>query len=159
MTAPRGRRIGALAAVALLAVLVTAPAALAACPQTSVADVEDEVMCPVCGTPLALAQEAPQAKRERAFIQRQVDACRSKEEIKSALAAEFGPDVLALPDERGFGLAAYLVPALLLVAAGAGIALAVGRWGRRGGGPGGEGPAAGPDDRRRVDAELARLDL
>ena len=44
------------------------PAAPApAAPQTSIADVEDEVMCPICGTLLELA-ESPQAQRERAFI-------------------------------------------------------------------------------------------
>ena len=77
------RRALALAA-ALLA--VTASTAVAAdCPQTSVADIEDEVFCPVCGTPLSLATEAPQAIQERAFIQRLVDDCRSKDEIKAAL--------------------------------------------------------------------------
>ena len=38
------------------------------CPKTTLGDVEDEVMCPVCGTPLGLATEAPQAERERALI-------------------------------------------------------------------------------------------
>ena len=57
-------------------------------------------MCPVCGTPLALATEAPQANRERAFIQRQVNACRSKDEIKRTLVAQFGDSVLALPATR-----------------------------------------------------------
>ena len=46
-----------------------APAAVG-CPETSLGDLEDEVMCPVCGTSLGLATEAPQAQRERAFIQR-----------------------------------------------------------------------------------------
>ena len=44
------------------ALLAPAAAALAAdCPQTTLGDVEDEVMCPVCGVPLGLATEAPQA--------------------------------------------------------------------------------------------------
>ena len=37
------------------------------CPKTTLGDIEDEVMCPVCGTPLGLATEAPQAQRERAL--------------------------------------------------------------------------------------------
>ena len=72
-----------------------APAA-AACPETSLGDLEDEVMCPVCGTSLGLATEAPQAQRERAFIQRLIDQCKTKEEVKTALVAEFGDEVLAL---------------------------------------------------------------
>ena len=87
-----------LAAVALLALALPAGAAVAAdCPKTTLAAVEAEVMCPVCGTPLGLATEAPQANRERAFIQRLVERCRSKEEIKEILVAQYGPGVLALP--------------------------------------------------------------
>jgi hypothetical protein len=63
--------------------------------------VENEVMCPVCGTPLNLAEEAPQAERERAFIEREIDRCRSKAQIKRALVAEFGESVLALPGDEG----------------------------------------------------------
>src|SRR3954451_16185211 len=100
----------------ILALLLLAPAAsLAACPKTSLADVEDEVMCPVCGVPLGLATEAPQAQRERAFIQREAESCKSKQEIKDALVAQFGDRVLALPPDKGFNLVAYLVPAAVVL--------------------------------------------
>jgi cytochrome c-type biogenesis protein CcmH len=124
------RRLLALAA----ALLLTTPAsALAAsCPKTSVADVENEVMCLVCGVPLALA-DAPQAQRERVFITRMVRQCRSKSQIKSALVAQYGPRVLALPKPSGFRLAAYLVPVLAATAVLAGLALTAARWRRRGG--------------------------
>jgi cytochrome c-type biogenesis protein CcmH/NrfF len=108
-------RRAALACAAALC-LALAPAA-GACPRTTLGDVEDEVMCPVCGTPLSTATEAPQAQRERELIVRLIDRCRSKEQIKATLAAEFGEDVLALPDDEGFDLAAYVVPALALLAA------------------------------------------
>jgi cytochrome c-type biogenesis protein CcmH len=141
--------------------LALASPAVAACPQTTLGDVEDEVMCPVCGTSLALASEAPQAERQRALIQRLVDDCRSKEEIKEVMAAEFGDDVLSLPGDEGFDLAAYLVPALfVLLGTGALAAVAIG-WRRRRPGPpdaaapGGPGGAA----ERRLDADLERYDL
>ena len=71
------RRLAALAIVLLA--LGAAPGAFAAnCPKTTIGDVEDEVMCPVCGTPLNVATEAPQANRERRFIQTLIDRCRSK---------------------------------------------------------------------------------
>ena len=130
------RRLLAARAVAALAALVvalgaSAPAVAAACPKTSVAEIENEVMCPVCGTALGLAQDAPQADRQRAFIQERVDRCESKAEIKAALAREFGNEVLARPERRGFDLAAYLIPAVALaVASAAGIAATV-RWRRR----------------------------
>jgi cytochrome c-type biogenesis protein CcmH len=146
---------------ALLAGLVLAPVALAAdCPKTTLGDVEDEVMCPVCGTSLALATEAPQANRERQFIERQIATCKSKDEIKKALAAEFGDGVLAQPKEKGFNLAAYLVPLLAIGAAAGALALAVLRRRRR------PALAAGPDppapraaDEKRLDEDLRRYEL
>ena len=57
-------------------------------------------MCPVCGTPLALATEAPQANRERAFIQGLVDDCLTKEQVKDRLVAEYGSEVLATPGRQ-----------------------------------------------------------
>ena len=60
-----------LVALTLAALMLAAPAAAAAasCPKTSLADIEDEVMCPVCGTLLQLS-DSPQADRERVFIRR-----------------------------------------------------------------------------------------
>ena len=122
----------AVAAAVLALAVAPAGALAAACPRTSVADIEDEVMCPVCKTPLGLAQEAPQADRERAFILERVERCESKAEIKAALAAEFGDEVLAVPEDEGFDLAAYLVPLLAVAGGLAACALAVVRWrGRR----------------------------
>ena len=152
------RRVAA--TLAALALIAAGPAAAAACPKTTVGDVEDEVMCPVCGTPLALATEAPQAQRERAFIQRLVDDCRSKEEVKDALVAEFGEEVLASPDDEGFDLAAYLVPALAILLGAAGLAVAVLRW-RRARQPA-EPSATGPGpraDEARLQSDLERYDL
>ena len=123
------RRIAMLAAAMSFA-LPGAPLA-AECPRTTLGDVEDEVMCPVCGTTLALATEAPQAERERALVERLVAECRSKEEIKSRLVAEFGDDVLATPGDDGFDIAAYLVPALAVLAELGAVGCAALRWRRR----------------------------
>jgi cytochrome c-type biogenesis protein CcmH len=121
----------ALVALIVLAALALPPAALAAgCVQTTVVDLEDEVMCPVCGMPLGLAREAPQARRERAFIARQIAACRSKDDIKAALVEEFGPAVLAEPPRRGFGATVYGVPLVAGGAVLAGVILALRRWRR-----------------------------
>lgn len=147
-----------LAAAAILVSLVVAPAAVAQCPQTSLGDLEDEVMCPVCGTSLGLASEAPQAQRERVFIQGLIDDCKSKDEIKDALVVEFGDGVLALPDDDGFDLAAYLVPLAILLGAGAAIAVGVRRWRAR---PttAAAGPPASTRESKRLDDDLARYDL
>jgi cytochrome c-type biogenesis protein CcmH len=156
-------RRAAATGVALLALLAPAPAALAQdCPQTTLADIEDEVMCPVCGTPLGLATEAPQAQREREYIETLIDDCRSKDEIKQALVAQFGEEVLALPGDEGDDdlgdVLVYVIPALGILLAAGGIALAVVRW--RGAGPGRGGAApAGAADSRRVDTDMERYDL
>jgi cytochrome c-type biogenesis protein CcmH len=156
------RRVVATAA-ALLALLAAAPVALAQeCPQTTLGDIEDEVMCPVCGTPLGLATEAPQAEREREYIQSLIDDCRSKDEIKQALVAQFGEEVLALPGDEGDDdlgdVLVYVIPALALVLAAGGIAFAVVRW--RGAGARRTKPqAAAAGDSKRVDTDMERYDL
>ena len=148
-----------IAAAAIAFSLALAPAAAAACPQTSLGDLEDEVMCPVCGTQLGIATEAPQAQRERAFIQGLIDECKSKDEIKTALVAEFGDEVLAQPGDDGFEITAYLIPLAALVGAGAAIALGVRRWHRaRPAGPDG-GAVAANADTKRLDDDIARYDL
>jgi cytochrome c-type biogenesis protein CcmH/NrfF len=143
----------ALAAAALATLLLAAPAAAATCPKTSTSDVADEVMCLQCGVPLNVAEDAPSAKRERAFIQRLVDQCRSKEEIKTALVAQFGDKVLADPKSK----ATWLVPAIAFAAAIAALALAAARWRRRRPPP--PRTAAPAGDTSRLDADLERYDL
>ncbi len=157
-----GRRMPVLGlALAALALLVT-PAAGAAIPQTSLSEIEGEVMCPVCGTLLELA-EAPQALREKAFIERMVDAGASKEEIKDALVAEYGQEVLALPEDEGFTLSAYVVPIIAFLVAAIALALGVWKWRRasNSAGPGTTATARGPssEDNRRLDEDLSRYDL
>ena len=102
------RMTWALGLALAVVLLLSAAGAQAAAPRTSVSEISGEVMCPVCGTLLELA-ESPQAQREKAFIARQVAAGRTKEEIKAALVAEYGEEVLALPGGSGFDLTAYLL--------------------------------------------------
>jgi len=147
-------RLGLLA-IAVLAAAGATPAGAA--PQTSLADVEDEVMCPICGTLLELSS-SPQAERQRVFVRRLIAAGRSKEEIKAALVREYGRPVLALPGDSGFDLSAYLVPAIGFAAAALALAIAVARWRRAGrGAPDARGPDS--EEAERLDADLARYDL
>jgi cytochrome c-type biogenesis protein CcmH len=157
------RAAAILAALALLA-LPAAAAAAQDCPKTTLGDIEDEVMCPVCGTPLGLASDAPQAQHERAFIERLIARCESKDQVKQALVAEYGDSVLALPGDQGNDdlgdVLVYVVPALGILLAAGGIAFAVVRWRRRGDGPGGRrgGTLAGADG-SRLDDDMERYDL
>jgi cytochrome c-type biogenesis protein CcmH len=150
-----------LLAVLLLAVLPTRASAFeSGGTRTTLPAVESQVMCVTCKIPLAVAQ-SPEATRERVFIQRLIDRGRTEAQIKRALVAEYGPAVLSLPSSHGFGLAAYLVPPLLLLALLALLALLLPRWRRRAR----AAPAAGdasptltPADRARLDADMARFD-
>jgi cytochrome c-type biogenesis protein CcmH len=149
-------------AVVTLTALVVTAAAAADCTKTSVSDLEDEVMCPVCGTSLGLAREAPQARRERAYIARLVRSCRSKDEIKAALVDEFGDSVLALPSKDGFNLSAYVAPLLAMLLAGAATVVALARWRRAGANASARREMLGspglldPTDVMRLDEELRR---
>ena len=114
----------------LAALLLLAAPAGAQEPRTSFTDVEDEVMCISCNVPLNVA-ESPQADATRRLIRDLVDDGLGKEEIKDRLVAQYGPNILAEPENEGFGLAAYLVP----IAAGALLigllVLLLPRWRRR----------------------------
>jgi cytochrome c-type biogenesis protein CcmH len=148
-----------LAALAL-GLLALAPMAGAA-PQTTVNEIEGEVMCPICGTLLELS-DSPQAQREKVYIARLVAAGKSEAEIKDDLVAQYGPAVLALPKASGFDLTAYLVPVLAILAAVIALAFSVTRW-RRGGNrsqPGGAtAQAPQGEDAKRLEADLSRYDL
>lgn len=145
---------------AVLALLAIAVAPAAAAPQTALPDLEDEVMCPICGTLLELS-ESPQAERQRVFISRQIAAGKTKAEIKDALVAEYGRPVLALPRGSGFDLSAYLVPAIAFLVAAVALAIGVRRWRRTDRASPERAPDAGPhrEDEKRLDEDLARYDL
>jgi cytochrome c-type biogenesis protein CcmH len=116
-------------------------------------------MCVSCGVALNVA-ESPQAYRQRELIERLVDQGLTKEQVKDRLVAEYGEGVLAMPEDDGFGLAAYAVPiAAVALLAGLG-ALLLPRWRRRALAPmalaGGAGGAVTDDELRRLDEDLRR---
>jgi cytochrome c-type biogenesis protein CcmH len=120
-------RLLATAAACLLLAAVATPAASAA---TSLADIEDEVMCTICGTTLQLSS-SPQAERERAFINELIAKGKSKEQVKAALVEEYGPEVLAVPSDEGFDLVGgWILPAAGVVVGAALVIGAAWRWRR-----------------------------
>ena len=161
----RGRLTTLLAVlVALTGLMLPAAAGAADAPsslRTTLNEIEEEVMCPVCGTLLGLA-ESPQATREKAFVEKLVKQGKSKDEIKDALVNQYGNAVLAEPSGGGFSISAYVVPIVAFIVAVILLALAVWRWRVASGKredrkPETEGPS--DEDRERLDADLARYDL
>ena len=98
---------------ALVATSLLANSAAACTPQTNLPDVEDEVMCTICGTLLA-ESDSPQAEGERVLIRNLIAQCRTKDQIKDTLVAQYGPNVLATPSGHGFDLTAWIVPGLVI---------------------------------------------
>src|SRR3954452_8027874 len=142
----------------IMLVLLAAPAsalAAAVCPKTSVTDIEDEVMCLQCGVPLNLAEDAPSAKQERAFIQSRVTRCESKQQIKDELVAQFGSRILAEPKSKS----AWLIPAIAFGAGAIALALGARRWRRRRTAPAADGPPLDSGGSARLQADLERYDL
>jgi cytochrome c-type biogenesis protein CcmH len=150
-------RLAAFATVLLVALTIAVPAS-AATSRADLVDIEDEVMCVTCKVPLNIA-EGPQPDSQRAFIRELVAQGRTKAQIKQALVAEYGPDVLALPDDDGFGITAYAIPLGLVALGLVALALLVPRWRRRAqprGATGDRTPELSDEDAARLDADLAR---
>ena len=148
------RRVAFFVLAAAVAAMILGPGAGASPP--SAADLESELVCPVCGTTLDQS-DAPVAQRMKAFIRARIAAGDSGQQIKDELVAQFGQEVLARPPKGGFGLLAWLLP---LAAVGVGavtVALLVRSWSARRGPPS-DGAPLDPELERLVDDELARFD-
>lgn len=141
-----------------LALLGASGAQAAGEPRASLPDIEDEVMCLICGTTLELS-EAPQAERQRALIRRLIDRGNTKAEVKDALVAEYGPDVLAVPDDEGFELSAWIVPPALLALAAGFVAARLWRGRSSSADEQGDPEVLAPSDARRLERELSAHDL
>jgi cytochrome c-type biogenesis protein CcmH len=121
-------------------------------------------MCVSCKIPLLVAQ-SHQADRERVYIEGLIAEGRTLGEIKDELVEQYGPTVLAMPATHGFDLAAYLVPAAVVLALLVAVAVLLPRWRRyaraaqaaraRAGATRG---ALDPADAARLEADMARLD-
>jgi cytochrome c-type biogenesis protein CcmH/NrfF len=142
-----------------VAMLITArlPAFAGAETRASLPDIEDEVMCTICGT-LLEESDSPQADRERALIRSLIAQGKDKDQIKDALVAQYGDRVLATPSGHGFDLLAWLVPGLGILLAGGAIGyFAIRRAGRPSTEP--AEPALDSAERSRLDEDMARYDL
>ncbi len=149
-----------MAAVVLAVWLALAPsAALATAPRASLTDIEQDVMCPSCREPLMAAQ-SPQAQAERNYIRGLISQGMTKPQIERELVAQYGPAVLGKPPASGFDLTVYLIPAAIIAAGLAILAVVLPRWRRaakaRSRAPRDAVPTLSPTDARRLDDDLAR---
>jgi cytochrome c-type biogenesis protein CcmH len=149
---------------ALAALALAAPAAASERHPTQ-AELEGQLMCPVCAGETLAQSDSPPAQRMKAYIARRIDEGATRSQIKDELVREFGTRVLAAPPRHGFDLLAWALPLVGLFGGGAVIGVLAWRWSR-----GREEPAEPPppyalngrplepDLERRLDEELARFD-
>jgi cytochrome c-type biogenesis protein CcmH len=164
MSSRRARpRLLAATVVGLLATgaLMSPSAGAAGSRHLALTTIEREYMCVTCKIPLNVAQST-QADRERAFIAELIGDGDDRTQIRQALVAQYGPAVLGLPQAHGFDLTVYVVPAAVVAALAALVALLLPRWRRRARSHSAAlaaGAARLQDaDRARLDADMARFD-
>jgi cytochrome c-type biogenesis protein CcmH/NrfF len=160
----------------------TTPTTPAVAAKANLIDLEDEVMCVVCGRPLSTSGGSA-AEDERAFIQDLIAKGLDKSQIKEQMVAEYGKDALVKDDSPIAGAA----PVIAAIVGAGSIALLLRRRraGTRGdlaGAVAAGGPLPDPDgnpaaaaaaladepvlaptapsaeDDARIDAELAERD-
>lgn len=150
----------ALLGLAALVLATPFPSAAAAASRASLTDIESQVMCVVCKTPLAVSQ-SPEANRERVFISNLIAQGETKPQILTAMVSEYGPAVLSLPPAHGFDVTLYILPPAVLIIGAAILLYTLPRWRRRtraadAGTPDTPTAAPAPQEARRLEEDLAR---
>jgi cytochrome c-type biogenesis protein CcmH len=148
-----------LVVVAAATALALAVPAVASERHPTLSELEGQVMCPTCHTTIDQSNSAI-ANRIRQFIVARIAAGDTRSQIKDALVAQFGIQVLAAPPRKGFDLLAWWLPFAGLALALAVVSAAAWRWARTrepaAAAP--TGAALEPELERRLDEELARFE-
>lgn len=116
--------------------LVLATVLLAAAPATASeerptqAELEGELICPVCAPATLDQSDSGPARRMKAVIAQRIAAGDTKSEIKAYLVDQFGPEVLAAPPRSGFNWVAWILPLAGLAFGAGAVGIAVWRWSR-----------------------------
>jgi cytochrome c-type biogenesis protein CcmH len=154
------RRLAALVVTALVLV----PAAAASEQHPTLNELENEVMCPVCGTTLSQS-DSPAAEQIKQNIRAAIARGDTKSQIETQLVRNYGEQILASPPKHGFDLLAWVLPIVGIIVAA--IVLGAAAWGwSRSRAPEPAVPRASsnghggvdPELERRLDDELARFD-
>ena len=140
----------------VLIALLFVPVARASERHPTLAELEGEVMCPVCETTLDQSS-SPAAQQIKRVIATRIAAGDTKTQIKDRLVAEYGDAILAAPPREGFGLVAWWLPVAGIVVAAVVVGIGAWRWARSRE-PAVVGPPLDPSSERRLDDELRRFE-
>lgn len=149
-----GRLAGLSFAVALALALVLSGAALAVPPVSSVAD---KIICQCgCGAVLSQCphQECGWGIPNKQFIGEQLDKGKTPDELLQYYVGQYGEKILAAPTKKGFNLAAWVTPFVVLIVGAFAIYYLALMWVRKRGDTTDEA-AALPVTHRRPDAPEA----
>lgn len=133
MQGPKFRRwswliIAALVLVALLRAGTSDGPALTA--QERVRDIAATIKCPTCRSQSVAGSDSAAARAIRGDIARRVGDGESADEIRAAVAATYGNDVLLTPARSGVEGVVWILPVIALVLGLAGVSAAFARWRR-----------------------------
>ena len=150
--------------VVVAAALALASPALASERHPTLAELEDQLMCPVCaGETLAQSDSVP-AQRIKAHLEQRIGQGWSRSRIINEEVDIWGTRILAAPRKHGFDLLAWVLPLVGIFAAAGVLALLAWRWTRTREEPVPLGPASmngrplDPELEKRLDEELVRFD-
>ena len=115
-----------------------------------VRDIAATIKCPTCRSQSVAGSDSAAARAIRTEITRRVDDGESADQIRDAVAATYGDDVLLTPGRSGLEGAVWVLPVVALVLGLAGVSAAFARWRRD--------PAAGVTDADRALVDQARSD-
>jgi cytochrome c-type biogenesis protein CcmH len=142
----------------VLVSLALAAPAFASEQNPTAAELESELVCPICDSTLDTSN-AEIARRMKAFIRIRIAAGDTKSEIKAKLVEQFGRGVLAVPPRRGFDWLAWLLPLAGIGLAAVAVGALAWGWSRSRSEPAlPHEPALDPDVERQLDDELARFE-
>ena len=147
-----------LLALALAALVLAAPATAAGGPRPSAAELETELVCPVCHETLD-ESDSDAANQMKAEIRRRIAQGWTKQQILDEMVANYGPGVLSTPAKHGFDLLAWVLPIGGAMAGVVVLGFGARYWARPPSGPSPPPPPAlDADIERRIDEELERFD-
>jgi len=87
-----------------------------------------QLRCPVCQGLSIQDSPSELAQSMRSLVRDQLAQGKTPDQVKAYFVSKYGEWILLSPAPHGFNLLAYLIPMLVVIGGGAGIALAVRRW-------------------------------
>jgi cytochrome c-type biogenesis protein CcmH len=128
--------------------------------ETEAKQIENLLMSPCCMTNTVAVHESGVSHQMRRDIREMLAAGRTKEQILDFYVERHGPQILAMPEAKGFSMTAYLFPLVFILVACVALAVALRRWRMtdRDTPPPAEHPAPAGPYAERLKRDMERLD-